>query len=179
MEQSHLHIELFEALHRLGHTQMADFGPLTKVEFFTLSMLVRDRTEHPERSGMYVSELAERMHCSSPAASRTLRHLEERGLLRREVDRADRRSTFVILTGAGEQALQESWSLLNAAAVHVTQRMGEANMRNLIDQLNRLADIILEEQQRSELNAEYSQVSEKTRRLSARHRSPAGGTGIL
>ena len=174
-----LHIELFEALYRLGHVRFFESGPLSKDEFMTLGMLSRYHRKFPDRPGIYVSELAEHMHCSAPAASRTLRHLEERGLLRREADRADRRNTCVILTEEGRRALEETFALLNDSIARVIQRMGEDNMRDLIGHLNRLASIIQEEQQRSEPNAEHSQVSEKTRRLRPHHRGPSGGAGVL
>lgn len=179
MEQDRLYIQLFEALYRVGRVRFLEVGPLSLAEFMTLGIIARYHKAHPDETGIYVSTLADYMRCSSPAASRTLRHLEERGLLRREVDQADRRSTYVILSGAGQQALDEMLGQLRAVADRVTQRMGADNMRNLIDQLNRLADAIQEEQQRSEPNAEHSQVSEKTRRLRPRHRGPSGGAGVL
>ena len=174
-----LHIELFEALYRLRHVRFLESCPLSKAEFMTLGIIARYHREHPDETGIYVSALADYMHCSAPAASRTLRHLEERGLLRREADQADRRNTCVILTEEGRRTLDETFIHLNDRISRVIQRMGKDNMRCLIDQLDRLADAIQEEQQRSEPNAEYSQVSEKTRRLRPHHRGPSGGAGVL
>ena len=79
-------------------------GGLTRAEFYALSQIREHMQSHPGDRGVYVSALAGRMRVSPPAVSRMLRGLEQRGLVDRAVDRADRRNTYVMLTPAGEAA---------------------------------------------------------------------------
>lgn len=51
---------------------------------------------------MTISELAEKIHVSPPAISRSIKGLEEKGWINRFVDSNDRRTTFVVLTDLGE-----------------------------------------------------------------------------
>lgn len=52
--------------------------------------------------GMTISELAEKIHVSPPAISRSIKGLEEKKWINRFVDPNDRRTTFVVLTDLGE-----------------------------------------------------------------------------
>ena len=51
---------------------------------------------------MTISELAEKIHVSPPAISRSIKGLEEKGWINRIIDSNDRRTTFVVLTELGE-----------------------------------------------------------------------------
>lgn len=57
-----------------------------------------------ERGPLPVTELGAVLHLSQPTASRTLRRLEEGGLVRRGVDRADARIAKYEVTPAGRRA---------------------------------------------------------------------------
>lgn len=143
--------DLLDAIHRLGRAQHGlPMGGLPKAEFFTLAMVGRYQHEHPDSRGMYVSELVRHMRCAPPAVSRTLRHLDEKGLLARVVDPDDRRTTYAVVTPAGQDFLAANWEQLTALSRRVVRRMGEEHLHALIAQLDRLTDIILEEEQKEE-----------------------------
>lgn len=146
MDHANLQTELQKALYRLGRAHMENFGAVTKLEALILGLLRRDQERNPEAPGLTVSELVRRCHGSPPAISRTLRQLEGRGMLERSVCRADRRIIYVALTTRGRDALDDAWASSQELVSRVLDRMGEENMLILIGQLNRMADIIEDEQ---------------------------------
>jgi DNA-binding MarR family transcriptional regulator len=114
------------------------------VEYQVLAML----SQSPERR-MRMSSLAEVTNASLSRLSHLVKRLEDRGLVRREPDRADGRYTYAILTDKGFQTLAE------AAPGHV------AHVRSLVidvlshEQLRRLglaADRIVSRIDTSEIN---------------------------
>ncbi len=117
---------------------------LGMVEYQVLAML----SQSPERM-MRMSSLAEVTNSSLSRLSHLVKRLEERGLVRREPDLADRRFTHAILADQGFQTLAE------AAPGHV------AHVRSLVidvlsaEQLRRLgqaADRIMSRIDTSEIN---------------------------
>lgn len=72
-----------------------------------------------------VSQLAGQMQCSVPAVSKVLRTLEEKELLERQVDKRDRRNTFVVLTQKGEQRRLEFQNIMTEFSERVVKKMGE------------------------------------------------------
>jgi DNA-binding MarR family transcriptional regulator len=62
---------------------------------------------HDKRLRMH--DLAERVVLSRSGLTRLVDRLEREGLLRREVDSADRRGFYVVLTEAGEHAMRAAW----------------------------------------------------------------------
>ena len=124
--------------------QLQRNSKLRIVEYQVLAML----SQSPERR-MRMSSLAEVTNASLSRLSHLVKRLEERGLVRREPDPADRRFTRAILTGQGLR------SLVEAAPGHV------AHVRSLVidvlspEQLRRLgqaADRITSRIDTSEIN---------------------------
>lgn len=121
-------------------------GGLPLGEFLMLK-LIRQRLEgDPGARGVYLSELTRYTHASQPAVSRTLRRLEDKGLVRRESDPRDRRTTCVALTGAGTDLLDDCRRQMEALSRRVVRRVGAEELRALTAQLNRLAETVQEEQ---------------------------------
>jgi DNA-binding MarR family transcriptional regulator len=60
-----------------------------------------------DRGVKTATELAEREHVSAPSMSRTLKELEDRGLVSRTTDPDDRRSRILTLTEAGMRELHD------------------------------------------------------------------------
>ena len=140
---------LLETLLRMGKPNLAhagfQVGGLTKGEFFLLEMLFVRRRSSPESKGMYVSELAERMGVSPPAVSRMLRFTERKGYLSREVDREDRRNTYVVLSPAGEEAYAAMERRALDFAGRVVDRMGTEDTARLVELMTRVSEIVHEE----------------------------------
>lgn len=138
---------LMQAVFRLRRTNFSPmFCQLTRAEFFILEYIHTYMLEHPGANGIYVSELAGALRVSSPAVSRALRPLEARGLIERHADRADRRSTCLLLTDAGEHIRLETKERMSRFLQSFVQRMGRENICALTRLLEQFIDIWAEEQ---------------------------------
>ena len=147
--EENLMSQLSQALRRLVNTcHSLPTGGLPMGEFMMLQLIRHRREEQPEAKGVYVSELTRCTHVSSPAVSRTLRRLEEKGLAERRTDPGDRRTTFVVLTEKGEALLALSREQTSELARRVEARMGVDELRGLVTQLNRLTQAVQEEQKK-------------------------------
>lgn len=142
MQAQEAFLQAMNRLRKLSFSTMAD---MSKGEFFLLTLLQKERLARPERKGMYVSELARRMRVTPPAVSRMLRGLEQRALIERVVDREDRRTTYIVLTGAGEELRHTCALHMQEYSDRVVRRMGEEDLETLLRLWNRLLDIMSEE----------------------------------
>lgn len=97
------------------------------------------------KKGICVSELAFRLKVSSPAVSRMVSMLEEKGYIGRGMDKEDRRNTYIHLTEKGRAEKAESEAALCRMMERVTLRMGKDDMQQLIMLWNQLADIMEQE----------------------------------
>ena len=148
MEHRQLQGELQRALYRLGRAHLDEQAdPLTPMEAFTLGLIRHLHAQSAEGEGIRVSQLARACRVSSPAISRALRHLEDKGLVRRVTLPNDRRATCVELTEHGEAALEQHLTQSQSLMRRVLERMGEDNVLTLIRQLDLLTDLILEERE--------------------------------
>lgn len=146
MDATQAQEEFFRAMNRfrkIGYAAMSE--NMTKGEYFLLMLLHKDRLDHPEGKGMYVSELAHHMRVAPPAVSRTLRALEGRALIERTVDRDDRRNTYIALTEEGERTRARYARKIQDYSERVFRRMGEEDMETLFRLWNRFADVMAEE----------------------------------
>lgn len=92
-----------------------------------------------ERSGpVSPSRLAELERIQRPTATRLLARLEERGLVTREADAQDRRSSQVAITAEGRALLKKLRSRKNAYLARRLKRLEEDELRTL----DRAADIL-------------------------------------
>ncbi len=121
------------------------FHDISKREFEMLMVMERFLRENNDRKGIYVWELAKALHISSPAVSKMIRALEERGYAGRDVDKEDRRNTYVYVTDKGKEAGKKSKEKMDKIMRRVVIRMGEKNMKEFITLCNLLEDIMEEE----------------------------------
>ena len=101
--------------------------------------------EYPKKHGgspVTVAEIAQEMSISVPAVSRTLRSLQEKGFITREVDENDRRSVRVTVTPAGEQLLEANLSYLTAAMNRVMSAFTEEEIRTIAELYSKFAKVM-------------------------------------
>lgn len=104
---------------------------LTKGEFGVMEVV---KARHQETGGcVSANELAAFMQCKPSAISRTLRGLEERGLVERTINRADRRGIHVALTKRGEALLGEEEKFQGNLFQNVMDRIGEEKLSVYLD----------------------------------------------
>lgn len=152
MEKEELQRTLFEQMRRMGRFGMDIWqreGELTRTGAICLIVLEEHESGHPERTGMYVWELAARMLLSPPAVSRMLRDLEARGQIERTVDLSDRRSVLVSLSPAGRQICRQQKQEMQSRMDWLTQELGLEQTETLVRLLGQLNDL-LEQQWKKE-----------------------------
>jgi DNA-binding MarR family transcriptional regulator len=101
---------------------------LTESQLFTLGAL-------DAYGPMRLSDLAASEHVSAPTATRLVSSLEERGLVRRQSNPDDRRSTLLAVTPVGRRTLDR---VRTARTVELTRRLNAltaADRRLVIDAL--------------------------------------------
>lgn len=116
---------------------------LTSSEFFLLSTLLF-RCDEKDISSMHVSKIAKKMGISSPAVSKSLNSLEEKGFIERVVDADNRRNTRVKLTEKGERETKIAQNHINNYMDDVMVRMGKENLDKLSELLKMLTDTLEE-----------------------------------
>lgn len=137
---------LIEALWRIKrvHIELL-FNDISKNEFFALEMLNKFSKFDNQNSDICVSQLAKNLKMSSPATSRMLNNLEEKGLIIRTIDKNNRRNTFVSLTDLGKQRTIDNTNILNEYIENVISNMGEEKVMNLIFLINEMTNIMEKE----------------------------------
>lgn len=136
---------LYAALDRLHRLKIGDlFQGITKKDCMTL--LAIDHFNKEKEDGMLtVSELAAKTHTKPSAVSRSLKILEERGLIERTVNRDDRRNTYVTVSEKGKDEWKRMEAVCLEFARSVLSRMDEREIENLISYVNHFAAIAEEE----------------------------------
>lgn len=143
-----IHTRMMDAFHRIRRVNISAMMELPQSEFFALQIISRYEQEHPDREGIYVSELAEKLRIASSQTSRMLRNLEERHFVGRMVDTKDRRNTYVFLTEEGQEICSSTKKRLMAYVAQVREKMGEERIEELIRLCNEMAEIMEQEAKR-------------------------------
>lgn len=108
-------------------------------------ILAIEHLNEKKTEGVTVSDLAEKTHTKPSAVSRTLKTLEERGLIERTINQSDRRNTYVTLTETGSTTCKQFRQTMCEFGKAVIDRMDEADMRRMIAYINKLNQVALEE----------------------------------
>jgi DNA-binding MarR family transcriptional regulator len=94
---------------------------------------------HAEQGSLSVSELAERIGLSPSRTSRLAMELEREGLVERQRDAADSRSTRVSATKAGRDRLLEAApAYFSTIRAHLFEGLGERDVKQLARILGRI-----------------------------------------
>ena len=88
----------------LTHTSQSEFFVMSAIENI-------ERMNCKNYSG--IANIAESLHVSSPAISRTITSLENRGYAERYIDKENRRSTGVRLTESGKKIYEQERTSIN------------------------------------------------------------------
>lgn len=128
--------KLFQMMHRLKTLKLSSlFDNLTHMEFITLCALERFKNEK-QKEKMKISEIAKSTGVCSSAASRTLKGLENKGLIKRVSDSNDRRTTYAELTDKGLEVLSQCQKTMDGFLEAVFNRVGENNMNQFLNILD-------------------------------------------
>lgn len=137
---SELYTEFFTTLTMFRKLRFGDMlADMTKNDGMTLMAIAH--FEELNGGVLTVSELAERIHAKSSAVSRTLKSLEDAGLVERTVNKNDRRNTYVTLTEKGMDRRNEVSREMDDFGQAVFRQMGEEDMQKLNAYLKELYEI--------------------------------------
>lgn len=135
-----LHTELFTAMDRFHKLRIMDMFPeMTKSD--CMMLLAIERLNEKKGRSVTVSELAEKVCAKNSAVSRTLKSLEEQGLIERSVNREDRRNVYVALTKKGKEEQQRIGQTMNELGQAVVAQMNEEDIEKLAVCLNEVYEI--------------------------------------
>ena len=117
---------------------------LWKETGMTLSQrrVLRQLREGPRSAGA----VAEALNLSAPSLTRHLTRLESHGLIRREVDRADRRRVLIELTTAGRKILTDHSVFRGTPLQAAARRLAPGERRAAVEALRRLVELAREEE---------------------------------
>lgn len=85
-----------------------------------------------------IGELAERVFILKPSATRTIKNLQSRKLVSRSRSKSDQRRAYIALTPAGRELFRVVAPKSEAEYARITSLVGEENMQQLYDLLQRL-----------------------------------------
>lgn len=111
---------------------LADVG-ITEQQWRVLRVLNEGGAMEPTR-------IAEESCLLLPSLTRILQKLEERGLIGRQRDEADKRKQIVQITPAGSQVIAENLQTSIALNDQVRTRLGAERYEMLLDLLNELSE---------------------------------------
>lgn len=97
------------------------FNDLSVGEFILVGSFLAYESEHDGKH-ITVNELASNLAVAVPSVSRSLRKLEERGLISRVTDENCRRNTFVIISEKGKELFKENEERVYCLMDKVMQR---------------------------------------------------------
>lgn len=128
---------LLQVFHRFRQLPFSVLLPdtISRNDFTTL-MCIAHAGGKSAGEAISISTLAKKLCVTAPAVSRTIRSLEEKGLVYRETDSRDRRNTFVKLTDAGRMILKQSEREMNDLVDAAFQNMEQEDVERLLDYLD-------------------------------------------
>lgn len=129
-------VAVVELLPGVLDAQLRRDSGLTHFEYFVLAML----SEASERR-LRMSDLAQRTNATLPRLSHVVRRLEERELLVRSPDVADRRATIAQLTETGMQTIAAA---APGHVANVREHVLDALSPQQLGQLHEIAGVLLE-----------------------------------
>lgn len=106
-------------------------------EFLVMGAVLKLEQLH-NSSNYGISNIADSLHVSSPAISRTITSLENKGYVARYTDRLNRRNTNVKLTELGAEVFDAERARLSEFMNSVVERMGEEKLSQLLNLSNEL-----------------------------------------
>ncbi len=146
MDTNEIQEQILKTANRFAKMKFGNIFPkVSKREFEMLAAVQEYMDKNAGKQGIHVSGLAMRLKVSSPAVSRMVGMLEEKGYIGRDIDKEDRRNTYIYLTDKGRAVKVSAEEAMRRLTERVMLRMGDRDMQELIMLWNRLADIKEEE----------------------------------
>ena len=108
-------------------------------EYVILNIVFKLNNEK-SNSLVKVSEISKKLNVSTPSVTKVLNSLEKKGFVIREIDKENRRNTFVYLTEKGVEIKEQNDKILAKFIENVYERVGRENIVQFLE----LSRIILD-----------------------------------
>lgn len=116
-------------------------GEIPRSEFKLLKVIKMNSTE---REGVTISSLSDHLEISKSAVSQMINLLEDEGYIERVFTKNDRRLVYVRLTDGGEKYIAQRYQEFLESMTEIFNRMGEKDTEELLRLLEKLYDIVTE-----------------------------------
>lgn len=139
--------EVIKVFHRYRCLKIEKiFGGISRSEFLALVLI--DKMNGDKRNiadCIQAGDMCRAMKCTPAAISKTLKNLENKDLVMREVNKENRRITNVILTDKGHEMTDYAHKKMHEFTERISKRLGEDRLDELISILEETYDIAQEE----------------------------------
>lgn len=139
--------KLINAMHIFSKINIgAVLGELSQTEYLVI-YFVRKHGEYDGHcnNGVNVTSLSEVLGVSTPAVSRILRGLEEKGFIQRITNKRNRRETYISLTDNGREIYFRDRELASSLYKTVEKKLGQDQIKELV-RLSRSFNLIMTEE---------------------------------
>ena len=152
--------EFFEVLISFRKLNISSMLPnITHGDFCILKRINQcSQSSGLESEKVKVSDIVKQLMVPPSAVSRGLRSLEERELIVRTVDKKDRRNTFVELTPAGKDMVDQVDEIMTDFADAVCGNLGQDTMRKLNGYLRQLRETAMTEIEKRKYKGEKGET---------------------
>ncbi|MEA4903050.1 MarR family winged helix-turn-helix transcriptional regulator [Desulfitobacterium sp.] len=116
-------------------------GEIPRSEFKLLKVVQMNSTK---REGVTISSLSDHLGISKSAVSQMINLLEDEGYIERVFTKNDRRLVYVRLTDGGEKYIAQRYQKFLESMTEIFNRMGEKDTEELLRLLEKLYDIVTE-----------------------------------
>lgn len=135
-------IEMMQKIHCMKRKSKG-FGNLTQMECMVLFYLSKSlQNEEIQSLGVKVSAITNHMDIPKPATSKVLNSLEEIGYIERNIDRSDRRVTYIKLTEEGFKQIENMRRLRDKFVNELMNKLGHHDAKELIRIIDKLYQIV-------------------------------------
>lgn len=143
LEENHKE-QLVSLIRKVKRLDICSLMGMSHSDFHLFKVIdqIQSNTDAPQ---INVTDLADELRVSTPAVSKKLKTLEERGYIKRIIDKNNRRNTFVVLTKDGKEKYSRSKKAMDRYLNNVFVAMGKEDMETLIRLSCKLYNIMEEE----------------------------------
>lgn len=134
MQSNNNGVIFLNAMHNIGKLNLPEkLNIMTKSEIATINTILKSDSKE-----IRVCDIANKLDISTPAVSRTLSKLEQKGYIKRSVDKTDRRNTHIKITQEGKNAFYSDMNIMGDFMDNSLKHLDESEIKQLIFLLKKL-----------------------------------------
>lgn len=126
MIENDLAQKMFQLFYNIARIANWDILPrMSKSEYILLRKINHCQLQNHR---LTLSQIAQELKLSSPAISRTLKNVEAKNWIVREIDEEDRRNSFIELTALGSEEIGKANAIIHELLNDSLKKVGEAEV---------------------------------------------------